>query len=94
MCSSVTIHRKQIGNVLADPCLSSFVAIPKILSISTIISVIMFVMAEVSVTLVNLSSRSKKNPMCSNSSAKTYLLAAASLAAYETLDFGKIYLKR
>lgn len=53
MCSSVTIHRRQqIGDALIDPCLNSLVAIPKILSISTMISVIMFVMAEVGVTPV------------------------------------------
>ena len=86
MRSSVTTHRRQIGNLLADPRLISFVAIPKILSISTIISVIMSVMSEVGVTSVYVSSRLKKNPMRSNSSARTSLLAAASLAAYETLD--------
>ena len=43
---------QQTGNLLADPRLSSFVAIPKILSTSTIISVIMSVIAGVGVTSV------------------------------------------
>ena len=52
------------------------------------ISVIMFVMAEVSLTPVSVSSRSKKNPMCPNT-ARTSSLATTSLAAYETLDVRK-----
>ena len=87
--SSVTIHRQQIGDLLVNPRPSSFVTIPKIRSTSTMISVIMSVMAEVGVISVYVSSRLKKNPMRSNSSARTSLLAAVSLAAYETLDFRK-----
>ena len=45
-------HAQPIGNLLVDPRLSSFVAIPKILSTSTNISVIMPVIAVVGVTLV------------------------------------------
>jgi hypothetical protein len=45
-------HTQLIGNSLADPLLSSFVAIPKIFSTSTIISVIMFVIAVVGATSV------------------------------------------
>ena len=49
----------------------------------------MFVMAEAGVTPVYVSSCSKKSPMCPNSSARTYSLAATPLAAYETLDIRK-----
>jgi hypothetical protein len=47
-------------NSLADPRFSSFVAIPKILRISTIICVIMSVIAVVGATSVYVSSRMKK----------------------------------
>ena len=52
MRTSVEIDTQPIGNSLADPRLSSFVAIPKIVSTSTIISVIMSVIAAVGVTSV------------------------------------------
>ncbi|KAI9447124.1 hypothetical protein BJY52DRAFT_1313190 [Lactarius psammicola] len=50
-------------------------------STSTIISVIMSVIAVVGVTSVYVSRRLKKNPMRSKSSARASLLAATSLAA-------------
>ena len=81
---SATVHGQPIGNSLADPRLSSFVAIPNILSTSTIISVLMSVIAVVGVTSVYVSSRLKKNPIRSNSSARTSLLAATSLAVWKT----------
>ena len=52
MRSSVTIQDNELEDALIDPCLSPLVAIPKILSISNMISVIMLVMAEVGVTPV------------------------------------------
>ena len=48
----VKVYTQLIGNLLADPRLSSFVAIPKILRTSTIICVIMSVMAVVGATSV------------------------------------------
>jgi hypothetical protein len=81
---SIIINRQPIGNSLVDPRLISFVAIPKTLSTSTIISVIMSAIAAVGVTSVYVSRRLKKYPMRSNSSARTSLLAATSLAAYRS----------
>ena len=88
--SSVQIHGQPGGNSLADPRLSSFVAIPKMLSTSTIISVMISVIAAVGVTSVYVSSRLKKNPMRSKSSARTSLLAATSLAAYRIFNVRRI----
>ena len=48
----VDIHRQPTRNSLADPRLSSFVAIPNIVSTSTIIFVIMSIIAAVGVTSV------------------------------------------
>jgi hypothetical protein len=45
-------HTQLIGNSLADPRLNSLVAIPKILSTSTIMFVIMFIIAAVGATSV------------------------------------------
>ena len=45
-------HAQPIGNLLVDPRFSSFVAIPNIFSTSTMISVIIPVIAVVGVTFV------------------------------------------
>ena len=87
----VNVHTQLIGNSLANPRLDSFVAIPKILSTSTIISVIMFVIAVVGATSVYVSSRAKNHPMRSKSSARTSLLAATPWAAYMIFDVRVIY---
>ena len=82
----VNVHIQMLRNSLADPRLISFVAIPKILSTSAIISVIMFVIAVVGATSVYVSSRAKNHPIRSKSSARTSLLAATPWAAYMTFD--------
>ena len=91
---NVHTNRKLIGNSRADPRLTSFVASPKILRISAIISVIMFVIAAVGATSVYVSSRAKNHPIRSKSSARTSLLAATSWAAYKILDVRMICRKR
>ena len=85
------VHTQLIGDSLADPRLNSFVAIPKILTTSASISVIMFVIAVVGATSVYVSSRAKNHPMRSNNSARTSLLAATPWAVYKTFDVSLIY---
>jgi hypothetical protein len=80
------VRMQLIGSSLADPRLSSFVAIPKILSTSAIMSVIMLVIAVVGATSVYVSSRAKNHPMRSKSSPRTSLLAETPWAACKTID--------
>ena len=86
MLDLVNLHTQLIRNSLANLLLNSFVVIPKILTISTIISVIMFVIAVVGATSVYVSSRAKNHPIRSNNSARTSLLAATPWAVYEMFD--------
>jgi hypothetical protein len=83
-------HTQPVKNLLADPRFISFVAIPKILRISTIICVIMSVIAVVGDKVVYVSSREKKYPMRSKSSARTSLLAAMPCAAYKIYNVRRI----
>ena len=72
-----------IGYALADPRFNSFVAIPKILTTSTIICVIISVIAAVGATSVYASRRVKNHPIRSKSSARTSLFAATPWAVYK-----------
>ena len=70
-------------NSLNPPRFTSFVAIPRIVSTSTIISTIMCVIAVVGVMLVYISSRPRKRSMRLKRSINLSLLELASLAAWE-----------
>ena len=88
------VHTQLIGNSLADPRFNSFVAIPKILTTSASISVIIFVIAVVGANSVYVSSRAKNHPIRSNNSARTSLLAATPWAVYEMFDVRMICRKQ
>ena len=72
-------------NSLNRPRFTSFVAIPRIVSTSTIISITMLVIAIVGVMLVYISSRKKKRSMRPKISMSFPWLLLAFVAACETL---------
>ena len=69
-------------NLLNRPHFTSFVAIPRIVNTSTIISTIMSLIALVGVMLVYISSRQKKCSMRLKMSISLSWLALASLVAW------------